>query len=362
MGAIRSGGIVVALGALITASCTSASDEPSAVPSPTSEPIVLRLGTGDALGRPDTPVVARFANSVEDLSEGSMRVEVVWEAGGPSERNHGFEQGVVGLVQDRELDLGWVAARAWDTMGVTSFQALQAPFLITDQALLGEVLASSMADEMMAGLDEAGVVGLSMFPDGLRYPLGYAAPMASLDDWDASAIRLVPSRATDALVRALGARPVYGLNGDDLDAAIAAGDIDGTEISLAGAPILAQDVAPRSVITGNVVLFPRVNTLFAGRELLASLSDEQQAILAAAAEEAQAVATDLAIEDVQAFCDAGGKIVNASRAEVAAMERAARPVYRTFESDPVTKSFIDQIQELKAGQTPTGAPPSCSGS
>jgi TRAP-type C4-dicarboxylate transport system substrate-binding protein len=360
MSAIKAGTIVIALSMLIAAACTSTGEEPIVETSPTSDPTVLRLGTGDALGRPDTPVVAAFANAVEDLSEGAMRVEVVWEAGGPSSRHEGFEQGVVGLVQDRELDLGWVAARSWDTMGVTSFQALQAPFLITDQELLAEVLASSMAGEMMAGLDDADVVGLGMYPDGLRYPLGYAAPMASVEDWDGAAIRLVPSDATDALVRALGGRPVYGLNGDDLDAAIASGDIDGTEISFAGAPPLAQDVAPRSVITGNVVLFPRVNTLFAGRELWASLSEEQQSILAAAAEEAQAVAAELATEDVQAFCDAGGEIVHASRAEVAALERAAQPVYGSFEADPTTKAFIEQIRELKEGLASADAPPSCS--
>lgn len=360
MSAIKAGTIVVALSMLITAACTSTRQEPVFDASPTSDPIVLRLGTGDPLGRPDTPVVARFANAVEELSDGRMQVEVVWEAAGSSEPPNGHDQGVVRLVQDRELDLGWVAARTWDTMGVTSFQALQAPFLITDQVLLAEVLTSPMAAEMMAGLDDAGVVGLGMYPDGLRYPLGYAAPMASLEDFDGAAIRLVPSEATDALIRALGGRPVYGLNGDELDAAITGGVIDGTEISLALAPTVAQDVAPRSVVTGNVVLFPRVNTLFAGQELMATLSDEQQEILVTAAEEAQAVATEIATEDVQAFCDAGGEIVHASPAAVAAMERAVRPVYRTLEADPATDAFIDQIRELKEGHTSADAAPSCS--
>ena len=190
MNAIKRGAITVVLSALLAAACSSAGEEPSPAQPPTSETIVLRLGTADPLGRPDTPVVAGFANAVEDLSDGSMRIEVVWEAAGLSGSPSGGEQGVVGLVQDGELDLGWVGARVWDTMGVTSFQALQAPFLITDQELLTEVLASPMAGEMMAGLDEAGVVGLGMFHDGLRYPLGYAAPMASLEDFDGAAIRL----------------------------------------------------------------------------------------------------------------------------------------------------------------------------
>ena len=241
---------------------------------------MIRLGTGDPRGRPDTPVVEGFADAVEELSDGAMRVEVVWEAGDDSSVPDGFEKGVVQLVQDGELDLGWIAARAWDTVGVKSFQALQAPFLITDQELLTEVLASPMADEMAAGLEDAGVVGLGLFPDGLRHPMGYTAPMTSLQDFDGADIRLVPSEATEALVRALGGRPVYGLTGDALAGAIASGDVDGTEISLA----LAATIAPKgSVITGNVVLFPQVKTLFAGQDLMGSLSDEQEAILAAAA-------------------------------------------------------------------------------
>ena len=356
MSASKRGVIVVVLSTVLAAACSSTGEEPSPTQPPTSDPVVLRLGTGDPRGRPDTPVVERFAESVEEMSAGGMRVEVVWEAGGDS--SNGFEQGVVGLVQDGELDLGWIGARAWDTVGVTSFQALQAPFLITDHELLTEVLAGSMADEMIVGLEDVGLVGLGLYPDGLRYPLGYAVPMTSLEDFEGADIRLVPSEATEALVRALGSRPVYGLTGDALDAAIASGDVDGTEISLG----LAVSIAPKgSVVTGNVVLFPRVNTLFAGQDLMASLSDEQEAILSAAAEETHAFATSATTEDFRAFCEAGGEVAIASEADVAALERAARPVYRLLEADPPTKGFIDEIHALKEGHAVVDAPSSCGG-
>jgi len=357
MSAIKRGAFLVVLSTLLAGACSSTSEEPSPTQPSASDPVVLRLGTGDPRGRPDTPVVERFADAVEELSGGSIRIEVVWEAGGASSDPNGFEKGVVGLVQDGKLDLGWIAARAWDTVGVTSFQALQAPFLITDHGLLYEVLASPMADEMITGLDEAGLVGLGLFPDGLRYPLGYTAPMTSLEDFDGADIRLVPSEATEALVLALGGRPVYGLVGDALAAAIASGDIDGTETSLELAPFIAPE---GSVVTGNVVLFPRVNTLFAGQDLVAALSDEQEAILAAAAEEAYAFATSATTEDFRAFCEAGGEVVIAPEVDVAALERAARPVYRLLEADPQTKAFIDEISSLKEGRTVADVPASCS--
>ncbi len=172
MNTIKRGTIMVVLSTLLAAACSSTGEEPSPTQPPTSDPVVIRLGTGDPRGRPDTPVVERFAAAVEEMSDGGMRVEVVWEAGDDTSDPDGFEKGVVQLVQDGELELGWIAARAWDTVGVTSFQALQAPFLITDQELLTEVLAGPMPDEMIAGLEDAGVVGLGLYPDGTAVSAG----------------------------------------------------------------------------------------------------------------------------------------------------------------------------------------------
>ncbi|MEX0985293.1 MAG: TRAP transporter substrate-binding protein DctP [Actinomycetota bacterium] len=283
MTTVKAGAVILSLSAVLVAACTSTTTQPSSVATTTTDPVVLRLGTGDPRGLPDTPVVEGFADAVEELSGGSMDVEIVWAAGGDSSDPDGFERGVVELVRDGELDLGLIGARAWDTLGVRSFQALQAPFLITDQDVLSDVLESPVADEMLAGLEGTGVVGLGLYPDGLRHPMGYESAMTSPEDFEGARIRLVPSVATELLVRTLGGEPVHDLAGDALDAAIADGEIQGTEISLG----LAARMAPRgSVLTGNVVLFPRVNSLFAGEDLWASLTDEQTRILEAAAEQA----------------------------------------------------------------------------
>lgn len=246
----------------------------------------------------------------------------------------------------------------WDTFGVASFQSLQAPFLITDHALLHDVLSDPIAADMLAGLEQAGSVGLGLFPDHLRHPLGYAAPIRSLDDFDGAAIRLVASEATDALVRALGGEPAYGLGGSDLDAAIASGELDGTETSLG----LALETAPSgSFLTGNVVLFPRVNALFASEAVASSLSDAQREILEEAASGTFAFANELipTSDAIDAFCSGGGQLVGAEPGDLEALERAAQPVYRMMERDPQTALFIERIRELKASSSPTPMPTSC---
>lgn len=343
---------VVGLGLAACSSATNDATDPGGSAS-TAAPVTLSLGTGDPRGRPDTAVVEHFAEQVDQLSDGAMRIEITWQAAGESGGADEFEQGVVAQVQAGDLDLGWVAARVWDTVDVPSFQALQAPFLITDQDLLGQVLASPISDEMLVGLEEVGLVGLGLFPDQLRHPVGYAEPLRSVDDFDGAGIRLVPSNATEALVQAFGGEPKYGLNGDEIDAAIQSGELHGTETSLGLAP-------EGSILTGNVIFFPRVNTLFATADGLASLSDEQRAIL----EQAAGASVDFAgastqTEDVTAFCAAGGKVVAASEADITEFERAARPILDMLRADPQTAGFIDEIREMKDGATAAVAPTSC---
>jgi TRAP-type C4-dicarboxylate transport system substrate-binding protein len=247
----------------------------------------------------------------------------------------------------------------WDTFDVASFQALQAPFLITDDALLVDVLSDPIAADMLAGLEGAGAVGLGLYPDQLRHPLGYAAPLTSLDDFDGAAMRLGASEASEALVRALGAEPVYGLGGEELDAAIENGELDGTETSFGLAPELSP---PGSFLTGNVVLFPRVNVLFASDASASSLSRDQWAILEAAASQTFVFASEQSTSDsIDVFCSGGWEIVAAEGAEIRALERAARPVYETMEADPETAAFIERIRELKASSTPADLPTSCRG-
>jgi TRAP-type C4-dicarboxylate transport system substrate-binding protein len=319
-----------------------------------SEALTLTLGVADARGRPDTPVVEHFAEQVGELSDGALSIEIEWAAGGDAS-----EQGVVERVETGSLDLGWTATRVWDTFGVPSFQALQAPFLITDHAVLHDVLSDPIASDMLAGLEEAGFVGLGLYPDQLRHPLGYAAPLRSLDDWDGAKIRLLPSEATDALVRSLGGESVYGLGGDDLDAAIASGEVDGTETSFG----LALEVAPSgSFLTGNVVWFPRVNALVASDATVSSLSEAQREVLEEAASETFAFASEVvpASDTIDAFCSGGGQLVAAEPRDLEALERAARPVYATMERDRQTASFIERIRELKgSSQQAAVLPTSC---
>src|SRR5215210_8633280 len=128
---------------VVMAACGSRSDKSGGDAALTT----LRMATIEDKGAPFTENVEEFARQVEDLSGGKLRVKIVWGAevallGAPGPRP---EQDVAALIQKGELDLGLIPARAWDELGVSSLQALQAPFLVSTEELVEDVLQSEVA-------------------------------------------------------------------------------------------------------------------------------------------------------------------------------------------------------------------------
>jgi TRAP-type C4-dicarboxylate transport system substrate-binding protein len=310
-------------------------------------PVTLRIGTPDFEGTPARDQIEEFARRVKDLSDDELRIETVGHAGG---RSPGIDQRVARLVTNGTLDMGLVPTRAWDTEGVTSLRALNAPFLVTSDELLAEVVSGDAAGEMMSGLEKAGVVGLALFPEGLRHPFGYRKPLLGLDDYRGKAIRAPVSSTTSAVFAALGATT----NEEEYNADVQTG----AESSYAW--------VPAGTATGNVTFYPKVNSLVMGAEVYEGLDDGQREIL----EEAAAATREWAIEtsptDAEAaatYCEDGGAVALASESDLAALEEALEPVVAELERDDQTKRIISAIRELKQQITVPGtAPAACGGS
>ena len=307
-------------------------------------PLELRLAAAYPNDTPDVPAVRFFASRVAKLSGGSVRVRVVFSAAGEDAVDP--EGDVARMVRDGDFELGWIGARAWDRLGVRGFQALQAPFLVTNYSVLDRIAAGPLARRMLRGLEGEGFIGLALVPDRLRHPMGTMRPFRSLRDFAGAGVRVVPSHASDMLMRALGARPVHVSN-DAMDSAMARGLVDGQEQSFNGG----------RYVTANVSFFPKALTLFATRGAYDQLDDGQRRALREAAEQTVArVVAHPPLESALArrFCDGGGRVVTASSDDVAALRRAAQPVYTTLERDAQTRGLIAAIRRLKATM-PTAA-------
>jgi TRAP-type C4-dicarboxylate transport system substrate-binding protein len=320
----------------------------------TRAPTVLTVGDSDDSDQPDTAAIQHFARQVDRLSAGALQIHIVYQAAGAATPY--VEERVIRAVRSGRFDLGWIGTRAWDKVGVTSFRAIQAPFLITSTRLLDRVASGPLATEMLSSLSSLQLVGMAVVPDLLRHPVGLNRKLTSPADFAGARIRIQPSQVTAALMRALGAVPVE-LSNQQVGYSIGGNRIDGEEMSLANA------VSP-SIVTGNLVFFPKALTLFANERRFDRLSDDQRRILRTAAEETVRHTIARAPPDagmVKNLCTNERRLVLATASDRAALRRLAQPVYRMLEADPQTKRFIERIQKWKA-TTPADPPLKLTGS
>lgn len=335
-------GVTLALAALLaTAGCSAPASAP---PAATAETRTLRIATDDEPGRPAADQIEEFARRVKELSGGTVLIEPVWKAVG--EDRDDWDQAVARGVVAGDFDMALVPARAWDTEGVNTFAALHAPFLVTSSALMAKVAEPDVADGMLAGLDKLGVSGLAMFPEGQRMFFSFFGPILNPADLAGKSVRAPRSDTTYALLSALGALP-EDLPGDLFYDGMAAGTLVAAESSFAG----AQSLPKATTATGNLILYPKMNSLVASTNALAALSQAQRQVLEEAATATRDWVTQTGTSpagDAAAFCRAGGTVVAAAEADVAAFKAAAAPVYAKLEADPETKARIAKIRELAA--------------
>jgi hypothetical protein len=236
-----------------------------------------------------------------------------------------------------------VPTRAWDTEGVTSLRAINAPFLITSNALSAAVVRSELADQMLDGLDAVGVRGLALLPEDVRYVMSFTKPMVSLGDFEGALVRVPASRTTYAAFEALGSRP------DDVSAsgdAIRRGEVDAVESQFGIASTYPR--LPKYA-TGNVPLWPKVNSLVINASTYSRLTPEVQSIISAAAlrtRDWSAGRPDHLRANVQTFCASGGTVVFATAAEIAGLRAATAPVTAELQRDRATRTWIESISEL----------------
>jgi hypothetical protein len=209
------------------------------------------------------------------------------------------------------------------------------------------VVTDAVAELMLADLGEIGVTGLALVPEAMRHVFSYGEPLLTPADFEGITIRTPTSETAFALFEALGALPddFGGIGGGELSAAIADGRVDAMESSFGG---FISD-SPASRTAANVVPYPKANTLVVNSEVLGGLTGEQQEALLRAATETRDWAVTNNLDDVSraaTYCSDGGTIVTASPSDLAALQRAAQPVYADLERDPATARTIERIREL----------------
>ncbi len=259
------------------------------------------------------------------------------------------------LVASGAADLALLPTRVFEGLRISRMDALQTPFLIDSAEVAVVVAADPVTTEMLASVGQ-GRVGLGVFFESLRRPVGYPDPLVAVADFASARVRVPNAEASRRLFRALGSEPVV-VNRYVTDEA--GGLLNGAESAFEWAGVLPN----RAVATANVVLFPKFNTLVASQETWDRLDEpDREAILAAVAdavEYAHRKASFTAAAD--GWCRSRRTLAFASPDDLAALRALAQPVVDQLSADPQTAADIARIREIAAdvGVGSSVLPPSC---
>ena len=341
---------VLATAAVLLAAC-SGSNGDKAGGSEDAEPRVLTLAS--PIGGAAPAPLGAFAEEVSWLSDGTLEVrfEGSWRFGEPL-----YEAGTLRDVQAGKVDMGWVGSRVFDTVGVTSFQALQAPLLIDSYDLEGKVFEEGLPQSMLEGVSELDLVGIGVLPGPMRKVLGVAKPFVDPDDFEGEIVGFQDSEVANATLRALGSTPMAVPTSAKLEG------LDAYEQQLSSIQGNSYDMSA-DYVTANLNLWPRPYVIVMGKEAFESLTETQQSALREAALAATPYALEWAREEdneaASALCRRGMSFVSASEGDGSALRQALEPVYAELANDAETKSYLDVISGLKTEIAASAEAPVC---
>lgn len=244
-------------------------------------PITLTLVTSLELGRPGVEGVERFVSAVDQLSDG--RVKVVPTYDHPFEQLPAWDQANITALRDGEFDMAVVSARAWRSAGVMSLEPLQLPFVIENDEQADRVVTDpALTEALLAGLADAGVSGLGLYPEGSRHLVRLdGGPINPAGKFDGLTVRAPLSTTTWTILRTLGA-DVVDVNGNELTEVVRSGSVDSADTSLALIGSLPTSGTPSVLV--NVALYYKFNVLAISHAALSDLDDQTVDVLRGAAQ------------------------------------------------------------------------------
>jgi TRAP-type C4-dicarboxylate transport system substrate-binding protein len=325
------------------AACGGSTDKTGSVEE--EGPVVLTFASNNG-GLPSQ--IAAYLDEVERRAGGTLQLDYIdrWRHGEPDQ-----EIGLIEDVQAGEVDMAWVGARAFDSVGVTSFQPLVAPFLVDSYDLQDEVFSAGIPPRMLAGLEALELTGIGVLPGPLRQMLGIDHAFTQPSDFAANVVGTSGGDLAERTLQAFGSTPRMVPAETPLDG------LDGLDYHL-GSIYGNNYFEGATAVTVNLDLWPRPLVIFAGSDRFADLSAEHQAVLrdaaAATIGPASRATRDEEAEGGNGLCSVGIALVELDEDDRAALVDAVAPLYDELDRNPETRSFLAEIRAIK---TQTAAPP-----
>lgn len=266
--------------------------------------------------------VQAFAEKLEELSDGKFQIreQAAGALGGERDLIEGLQIGSVELVYSSTGPLGNF---------VPETLVLDLPFLFKDYEAARSILDGEIGDELLAKVNEHGMVALAWSENGFRHVTNSQHPIETPEDLADLKLRTMENAVHMEAFTAAGAAPTP-MAFPEVFAALQQGVIDGQENPI---PVITSanlwEVQDYLTLTGHVYS-PAI--ILASPSLWDTLSDEEKGWLEEAADAAVEATRAKVTEDeengVAMLEEKGMEVIE--EVDKDAFREAVRPAYDTF--------------------------------
>jgi TRAP-type C4-dicarboxylate transport system substrate-binding protein len=309
---------------------------------------------------PTTQAQQAFLDRLDELSEGSIAVDMQDEWTPSGDAGGSLEESLTKAVAAGEIDIAWVTVRSLSAIGVTGIDSLEAPLLIQTPEQQREVATGVAGELVMRQLNNTDIAGMSIFPGPLQYVVSNGAPILDVADWAGKTVEFTPGdndqSAVAQTITTLGGTP--SSDGQDPIADLVAGSVQVATANPADL-VAGGATATGPFMTATYPLFPVMEMVIINRDVLDRLSTRQHGFLEGAVERAQDLSMaepDLATPTTEA-CTAGLFFGAATADQVTAMQAAVKPIIDALEKDTKEAKLLEAIQDAVKRNIGTGALP-----
>ncbi len=301
-----------------------------------AQTITLRSSDTHPDGYPTVEAVKFMGNLIEQRSGGRLKVQVFHS------RQLGEERETMEQTRFGVIDLNRVNFAALNNLvPETTIPAL--PFLFRDEPHMRRVMDGAIGNEIIAGADRHGLVGLCYYDSGARSFYSRRGPVRTPDDMRGQKVRVQQSDLWVAIMRAVNANATPMPFGE-VYSALQTGVVDAAENNWPSYHSTRHFEVAKYYSETEHSMSPEV--LVASKRTFDRLPRDLQGILRDAAKES--VGEMRKLWDAQTAASraaviAGGAQINTVEKEPFA--RAMTPIYAQFARDDRLRGLVSRIRE-----------------
>lgn len=228
-----------------------------------------------------------------------------------------------------------------------SLGVLSLPYIFRNEDHLWKVLNGPVGEEILADMEEAGLVGLAYYDSGSRSFYNSVREVKTPADMAGLKIRVQQSQLMMGIVEALGASATPMAYGE-VYTGLQSGVIDGAENNWPSYYSTSHYEVARYYTLDHHTRTPEV--LCMSKAIWDDMTPEDQAIIKAAALESQKTQREAwkayEAKSIKAIKD-GGKNTITELADLSAWQKAVEPLYKQLDLGPRRDEFVKKILDVK---------------